>query len=129
MNRNAKKLSRALLVATLVVIVSARSRSGPEAQTPQFSIADKPPAAATSATGPSSAKPTLACSPSTTPAPTMPASSGWVKPQTFQTKNAGMDSVDPETGAYRKQGTRWYGKTKQGMLESDAIQAGYQAAK
>jgi hypothetical protein len=27
-------------------------------------------------------------------------------------------------GAYRRQGTRWYGKTKPGRLESEALQAG-----
>ena|SRR5690348_8990583 len=46
-------------------------------------------------------------------------------------KGAGMVWVNTATGVYHKPGTRWYGKTKKGkyMLETDAIKAGYRAAK
>jgi DNA uptake protein ComE-like DNA-binding protein len=39
--------------------------------------------------------------------------------------------VNTETGVYHKEGTRYYGKTKQGkyMSEADAVKAGYRAAK
>jgi hypothetical protein len=57
------------------------------------------------------------------------ASSGSVKQQTSQTKDAGMVWGNPETGVCHKQGTRRYGKAKRGLLESDGIQAGYQPAK
>jgi hypothetical protein len=39
--------------------------------------------------------------------------------------------VNTETKVYHREGDRWYGKTKHGsyMAESDAIHAGYRAAK
>jgi len=39
--------------------------------------------------------------------------------------------VNTETGVYHKEGSRYYGKTKQGkyMSEADAVNAGYRAAK
>jgi hypothetical protein len=46
-------------------------------------------------------------------------------------KGVGMVWVNTAAGVYHKPGTRWYGKTKKGkyMLETDAIKAGYKAAK
>jgi DNA uptake protein ComE-like DNA-binding protein len=43
----------------------------------------------------------------------------------------GMVWVNLESKVYHKEGSRWYGKTKSGkyMTESDAIKAGYRAAK
>jgi len=43
----------------------------------------------------------------------------------------GMVWVNTETGVYHKEGSRYYGKTKQGkyMSEADAVNAGYRAAK
>jgi hypothetical protein len=39
--------------------------------------------------------------------------------------------ANSNTRVYHKQGSRWYGKTKQGqwMTEQDAVKAGYHAAK
>jgi hypothetical protein len=39
--------------------------------------------------------------------------------------------VNTDSGVFHKEGSRWYGKTKQGkfMTEADALKAGYQAAK
>jgi hypothetical protein len=115
MKRNAKKLSRALLLATLVVTVLAISLSALDAQAPQSSSSGTPPATATLATVPSSAKPNPASSPSATSAPKTRASGGSGKQQTSPTENAGMVEVNTETGASPQQGTRWYGKTKQGQ--------------
>jgi DNA uptake protein ComE-like DNA-binding protein len=44
---------------------------------------------------------------------------------------AGMVWVNLESKVYHKEGSRWYGKTKSGkyMSESDAVKAGYRAAK
>jgi hypothetical protein len=46
---------------------------------------------------------------------------------------AGKDMVwaNPESKIYHKAGTHWYGKTRQGsyMTESEAIKAGYRAAR
>jgi hypothetical protein len=43
----------------------------------------------------------------------------------------GMVWANSNTRVYHKQGSRWYGKTKQGqwMTEQDAVKAGYHAAK
>lgn len=43
----------------------------------------------------------------------------------------GMVWVNLPTGVYHREGSRWYGKTKSGkyMSESDAVKAGYHAAK
>jgi hypothetical protein len=43
----------------------------------------------------------------------------------------GMVWVNLDSGVYHKEGTRWYGKTKNGkfMNEADAIKAGYRSAK
>jgi DNA uptake protein ComE-like DNA-binding protein len=43
----------------------------------------------------------------------------------------GMVWVNTESGVFHKEGTRWYGKTKQGkwMTEADALKAGFRAAK
>jgi hypothetical protein len=43
----------------------------------------------------------------------------------------GMVWVNPETKVYHGEGSRWYGKTKNGkyMTEADAIKAGYRAPK
>ncbi len=145
MKRNAKTLCLALLVAsTLVAFVFLVSGSVLQAQSPQSSCADKPPATAAPGAAPSSvpaakqdmSKPASASSPSASSASgsqasTAQASSGAAKQQTSQAKSAGMVWVNTESGVYHKQGTRWYGKTKHGkyMLEADAIKAGYKPAK
>src|SRR5580658_6058912 len=100
MNRNAKKLSRAVLVAMPAVTVGALSLSRLEAEAPQSSISAKPPATATSAAAPSSAKPTPASSPSitSTSAPTTPASSGSLK--------RAWRGGNPEPGVFERQGRR-----------------------
>lgn len=52
--------------------------------------------------------------------PTKPAESG-----------AGMVWINTASGVYHKNGSRWYGKTKNGqyMPEEDAVKAGYNPAK
>ena len=39
--------------------------------------------------------------------------------------------VNTDSGVFHKEGSRWYGKTKQGkfMSEADALKQGFQAAK
>jgi hypothetical protein len=39
--------------------------------------------------------------------------------------------VNTDSGVFHKEGSRWYGKTKQGkwMTEADALQQGFKAAK
>jgi DNA uptake protein ComE-like DNA-binding protein len=50
---------------------------------------------------------------------------------TTAAQEKGMVWVNLESKVYHKEGSRWYGKTKSGkyMSESDAIKAGYRAAK
>jgi len=107
MKRNAKKLSLALLL-TSSLTVGAFPGSALKAQSQPASPAKQPTTAP--AASPSSAKP-LTPSPAPNGAVTV-----W---------------VNTDTGAYHKQGTRWYGKTKHGkyMLEADAVKAGYKPAK
>jgi DNA uptake protein ComE-like DNA-binding protein len=52
-------------------------------------------------------------------------------PQAQPSPGSGMVWVNLDSGVYHKEGTRYYGKTKNGkyMSEADAIKAGYRAAK
>jgi competence protein ComEA len=52
-------------------------------------------------------------------------------PQAQPSPGSGMVWVNLDSGVYHKEGTRYYGKTKNGkyMSEPDAIKAGYRAAK
>jgi DNA uptake protein ComE-like DNA-binding protein len=52
-------------------------------------------------------------------------------PQVQPSPGSGMVWVNLDSGVYHKEGTRYYGKTKNGkyMSEADAIKAGYRAAK
>jgi hypothetical protein len=108
MKRNAKKLSLALLLTSSLTVGAFAGSAALKAQS-QPSSADKQPTTAPAAS-PSSAKPQ-------TPSPAP--------------NSAGTVWVNTDTGAYHKQGTRWYGKTKHGkyMLEADAVKAGYKPAK
>ena len=64
-------------------------------------------------------------------APTTPAASAKAPAATQGSPGSGMVWVNTETGVYHKEGSRYYGKTKQGkyMSETDAVNAGYRAAK
>jgi hypothetical protein len=134
MDRDAKKLALALLVAAaLLMTLLAVGRSTLLAQTPQASNSEKPQPTATPAAQSSSTKPTSSSSASTTPASTAsasqtPAASASV---TQQENNAALVWVNTDTGVYHKQRTRWYGKTKCGKyrLEAEAIKASYKPAK
>ena len=72
---------------------------------------------------------------STAPAAPAPAASAppaaKSAPQAQPSPGSGMVWVNLDSGVYHKEGTRYYGKTKNGkyMSEADAIKAGYRAAK
>jgi hypothetical protein len=89
MNGNAKKLSR-LLVATRVVTVIAANLFRARGRSSAIEHRGQTARKGNARQRVSSAKPTPTSSPSTTPAPTTAASSGSVKQQTSQTKDAGM---------------------------------------
>jgi DNA uptake protein ComE-like DNA-binding protein len=65
------------------------------------------------------------------PSPAVPAASAKTTPPEQGSPGNGMVWVNTETGVYHKEGSRYYGKTKQGkyMSEADAVKAGYRPAK
>jgi competence protein ComEA len=82
--------------------------------------------ASSSATSPAPAPAPAASAP-----PAAPAAAAKSAPQTQPSPGSGMVWVNLDSGVYHKEGTRYYGKTKNGkyMSEADAIRAGYRAAK
>ena len=98
--------------------------------TPQVSVGAASPAAAKPAVPKTSAPPTVA--PAKATGPTTPkAAAKEAKPVPPPVAGSGMVWVNTESKIYHKEGSRWYGKTKQGsyMTEADAIKAGYRATK
>lgn len=83
--------------------------------------------AAPSAPAPKMAPP----KPSPAKAPAAAAGAKAVKKVHPPPAGSGMVWVNPESKIYHKEGSRWYGKTKQGsyMTESEAIKAGYRESK
>ena len=142
MRRNEKSFRRAVIMAaaftacTLLTASSVASISALHVQAAQSGSSNQPKTNAASPGNPSSAKPASTSSASTTDASSTQDSKarGSATSATAQKpaeKSAGMVWVNTTTGVYHKPGTRWYGKTKKGkyMLETDAIKAGYKAAK
>jgi DNA uptake protein ComE-like DNA-binding protein len=84
-----------------------------------------------SATASVSSPPPSSPSPSTPPSPAAPAASAKTPPPEQGSPGNGMVWVNTESGVYHKEGSRYYGKTKQGkyMSEADAVKAGYRPAK
>jgi DNA uptake protein ComE-like DNA-binding protein len=87
--------------------------------------------AAASVSSPPPSSPPSSPSPSTPPAPAAPAASAKTPPAEQGSPGNGMVWVNTESGVYHKEGSRYYGKTKQGkyMSEADAVKAGYRPAK
>jgi hypothetical protein len=98
--------------------------------TPLVTVGAAPPAAAKPAVPnvavPPPASPIKASGPATPKAATKAA-----KPVPPPVAGKGMVWVNTESKIYHKEGSRWYGKTKQGsyMTETEAIKAGYRAPK
>jgi DNA uptake protein ComE-like DNA-binding protein len=87
---------------------------------------------------PASARANPPVAPAARPAPLAPAPtqstttpSAKSPPADQGSPGKGMVWVNTDSGVYHKEGTRYYGKTKNGkyMSESDAVKAGYRAAK
>jgi DNA uptake protein ComE-like DNA-binding protein len=91
------------------------------------SSASNPPRSSASNAAPASAAP----APPATPSQTEPASSAKTSPQVQGSPGPGMVWVNTDSGVYHKEGSRYYGKTKNGkyMSEADALKAGYRPAK
>ena len=83
-----------------------------------------------SATAPASEEKTTSESAADSPATSKPPGKAKIK-TTQLPPQQGMVWVNLDSGVYHKEGTRWYGKTKNGkfMNEADAVKAGYRSAK
>jgi DNA uptake protein ComE-like DNA-binding protein len=96
--------------------------SGSKRRSSSTAASDAPPPSnpSASAPAPAASAPPVAAPPATKSAPQAQPSPG-----------SGMVWVNLDSGVYHKEGTRYYGKTKNGkyMSEADAIKAGYRAAK
>jgi DNA uptake protein ComE-like DNA-binding protein len=111
--------------------------------TPLVTVGKPPAAAGTSSPPPPSpsnppaskaaapAAPVAAAPPESQTAPPASATSAKTAAPAQGSPGSGMVWVNTETGVYHKEGSRYYGKTKEGkyMAEADAVKAGYRPAK
>ena len=102
--------------------------------TPLVTIGTAPAASTSSrptSTVPNPPPSSPASAPAPTPAAAAPAPSAKSSPQVQGSPGSGMVWVNTDSGVYHKEGTRYYGKTKNGkyMSEADAVKAGYRPAK
>lgn len=104
-----------------------RSSSSGEAAAP----ASNPPASSSAAPSAPASAPAPAPAASAPASAPVPASAAKSAPQPQPSPGSGMVWVNLDSGVYHKEGTRYYGKTKNGkyMPEADALKAGYRAAK
>ena len=113
-------------ITPLVTVGNAPAAAS--ASAPPASKGSNPPASkpAASSTAPA---PAASAAPAQTPA--APAASAKSSSVAQGLPGNGNVWVNTETGVYHKEGSRYYGKTKQGkyMPEADAVKAGYRAAK
>lgn len=102
-------------ITPLVTVGNAPATSAPSR--PASSASNPPPASAANPAAP-------------IPSSTAPAASTESSP-VHGTPGNGMVWVNTDSGVYHKEGTRYYGKTKNGkyMSEADAVKAGYRPAK
>jgi len=90
------------------------------------------PAEKTAAGPANEEKPAVSESSKSSPASSKRAIEGKTKTKPAQLPpEKGMVWANLDSGVYHKEGTRWYGKTKNGkfMSEADAVKAGYRSAK
>ena len=114
----AKTITKIAPLVTVGAVPAAVKPAAPKASVPSTPIrASKPP---------QTAAPTSPPKPPQASAPT-----GTVRPQMQPPAGKDMVWVNTESKIYHKQGSQWYGKTREGsyMTESEAIKAGYRAAK
>jgi DNA uptake protein ComE-like DNA-binding protein len=122
----------AATINKITPLVTVGNATAPAASPQPTSSASKSKSSST----PASDAPAPANPPASSPAaPAAPAASAppaaKTAPQAKPSPGSGMVWVNLDSGVYHKEGTRYYGKTKNGkyMSEPDAIKAGYRAAK
>jgi DNA uptake protein ComE-like DNA-binding protein len=103
---------------------TSKRKSSSAAASDAVPPANPPASSATPAAAPPPA-PAASAPPAAAPAAAKSA------PQAQPSPGSGMVWVNLDSGVYHKEGTRYYGKTKNGkyMSEADALKAGYRAAK
>jgi DNA uptake protein ComE-like DNA-binding protein len=122
-------------ITPLVTVGNAPAAAASQQPTSSASKSRSSSSGAASAPSPSNPPASSsAASPAPAPAPAAsapPAATAKSAPQAQPSPGSGMVWVNLDSGVYHKEGTRYYGKTKNGkyMSESDAIKAGYRAAK
>jgi competence protein ComEA len=122
-------------IAPLVTVGNAPAAS--VAPQPAESASKRRSSATAASDTPAQSSPPPASSAAPVPAPAAsappaaPPAAAKSAPQAQPSPGSGMVWVNLDSGVYHKEGTRYYGKTKNGkyMSESDALKAGYRAAK
>jgi DNA uptake protein ComE-like DNA-binding protein len=130
-----KKITPLVTVGNAPAVAAAPqpTKSAPKSRASSSGAATAPPPS--SAPASSSSAPAAASAPAPAPAASAsaaaPATSAKSTPQPQPSPGSGMVWVNLDSGVYHKEGTRYYGKTKNGkyMSEADALKAGYRAAK
>lgn len=118
-------------ITPLVTVGNAAAASASPQPTSSASKHRSSSSAASDAPAPSNPPASSSAAPAASaPAASAPPAAKSV-PQTQPSPGSGMVWVNLDSGVYHKEGTRYYGKTKNGkyMSEADAIKAGYRAAK
>jgi competence protein ComEA len=128
-----KKITPLVTVGNAPAVAAAPqpTKSASKSRSSSSAAAAAPPpsnAPASSSSAPAAA-PTPA--PAASAPPGAPAATAKSAPQPQPSPGSGMVWVNLDSGVYHKEGTRYYGKTKNGkyMSEADALKAGYRAAK
>ena len=126
-------------ITPLVTVGSAPAVAASPQPTSSASKRKSSSAAASNAPPPSNPPASSSAAPAAAPAPAPAASAppaaapaaAKSAPQAQPPSGSGMVWVNLDSGVYHKEGTRYYGKTKNGkyMSEPDALKAGYRAAK
>jgi DNA uptake protein ComE-like DNA-binding protein len=128
-------------ITPLVTVGNAPAVAASPQPTSSASKRKSSSAGASDAPAPSNAPASSSAAPAAAPAPApapaasapsaAPAASAKSAPQAQPSPGSGMVWVNLDSGVYHKEGTRYYGKTKNGkyMSEADALKAGYRGAK
>ena len=131
--------AKKIISARPISSVSDLSRAGVSAATinkitPLVTIGNAPMASVASQPARSAPNPpasSTAATPAPVPAAAAPAAPARTSPPAQALPGNGNVWVNTDSGVYHKEGTRYYGKTKNGkyMSEADAVKAGYRPAK